>query len=115
MHTVLLLHVFPHARRRESLSFIWVIYRHMGERLLTGAEMTQGRYIKKALPSMADSSGKLETWSSLHHLQEAPHTGECPFYIVQLVSVSSRQTVMAPSRHLGRSAPGSSEHLRAPI
>ena len=45
----------------------------------------------KAHQSMPGRSAKLETWGTLYNLQAAQKGGECPFYVVQLVSASFSQ------------------------
>jgi hypothetical protein len=49
------------------MSFIVVTYRSMGERLLTGREMTQRQPYHQSPPSMDDSSQKL---GNLEHTQQ---------------------------------------------
>ena len=51
----------------EPMSFIVVTSRSMGERLLTGREMTQRQPYHQSPPSMDDSSQKL---GNLEHTQQ---------------------------------------------
>lgn len=49
----------------ETVSFIGVAYRNVGEGLSVGTWMTPNNYIH---PRMGDSSGELELRTSLHKL-----------------------------------------------
>lgn len=66
------------------MSFIEVIYRNMGEELLTGVEMTPKPAVSQNQPQYGQQLMKLGTWSTLHRLRVAQHVGECHFQVPQL-------------------------------
>jgi hypothetical protein len=66
--------IHPKVQLGGPMSFTRVIYRNMGEELLTGAEMTQRQQHLQAHSSMDNSSQKLRAWSTL---QVARQVGDC--------------------------------------
>lgn len=62
----------------EVMCFIWITYRHMSERLLTGEERTQRQLYRQSSPSTGGHSAQKP--GTLHHisqLQENQQLGMC--------------------------------------
>ena len=85
----------------ESVSFIGVTYRSVGEGLLIGAEITERQLYRQSPPT------KLGTWSTLYSLQAAQWIEELfigtsiglnLFKVAWLFSASSRQASLSSLR-----------------